>query len=285
MLKQLTSVKEYMDFINEINRDPSFSDPMLSSEEQIRCNLLAAPDKPTNRIWGIFEGTELVGLFVFLVLEEEAYLEMLVGLSRNLNAYKEMLSFLKETYKGWQADFVYNPKNHLLHSLLADERARFEAEQQKMVLERDVACQGGRQIDLEGEISGQGGLQIELYSPKYREQYTAIHSRDGYWTADKVIDAPDRFRILLALEQDRVVGYMDVTHKYEENEPYDLFVAEAYRRKGYGRAMLSRAIELNRPKAMMLLVDTDNTAAISLYESLGFAKAVGENNMTAHALL
>ena len=29
MLKQLTSVKEYMIFFNEINRDPSFSDPML----------------------------------------------------------------------------------------------------------------------------------------------------------------------------------------------------------------------------------------------------------------
>lgn len=285
MLKKLTNVKEYMDFVNEINRDPDFSDPMLSSEEQIRCNLLAAPDKPTNRIWGVFEETKLVGLFVFLVLEEEAYLEMLVGLSRNLNAYKELLSFLKETYKGYQADFVYNPKNHLLHSLLADEKAQFEAEQQKMVLEREVPCQDSRQIQPEKKIPGQSGHQIELYSPKYREQYTAIHSRDVYWTADKVIDAPDRFRILLALEQDQVVGYLDVTHKYEENEPYDLFVKKEYRRKGYGKAMLSRAIELNRPKAMMLLVDADNTAAISLYESLGFVRAVDGDNMTAHVVL
>lgn len=284
MLKPLTSVKEYMDFINEINRDPDFSDPMLSSEEQIRCNLLAAPDKPTNRIWGVFEETKLVGLFVFLVLEEEAYLEMLVGLSRNLNAYKEMLSFLKETYKGYQADFVYNPKNHLLHSLLTNEEARFEAEQQKMVLEKEVPGQDGHKIVSEWEVPDQADRQIKLYNPKYREQYTAIHSRDGYWTADKVIDAPDRFRILLALEQGRVVGYLDITHKYEENEPYDLFVKKEYRRKGYGKAMLSRAIELNRPKAMMLLVDADNTAAISLYESLGFVRAVDGDNMTAHVL-
>ena len=40
MLKRLTSAKEYMDFINDINRDPNFSDPMLSNEEQIRGNLL-----------------------------------------------------------------------------------------------------------------------------------------------------------------------------------------------------------------------------------------------------
>lgn len=271
MLKRLTSVTEYMDFINAINRDPSFSDPMLSSEEQMRCNLLDAPHRPTNKIWGVFEGTEIVGLFVFLILEEESYLEMLVGLSRSLNAYEEMLSFLKKTYKGCQADFVYNPGNHLLHALLAGEKSWFEAEQQKMVLKREVPCQDSR--------------RIELYSPKYREQYIAIHSRDGYWTADKVIGAPDRFRILLAIEQGEVVGYIDVTHKYEENEPYDVFVKESCRRKGYGRALLAKAIELNSPRGMMLLVDAHNTAAISLYESLGFARAVGENNITAHVLL
>ncbi|WP_251209541.1 GNAT family N-acetyltransferase [Acetatifactor aquisgranensis] len=140
-----------------------------------------------------------------------------------------------------------------------------------MVLKRDVPCQSSH--------------KIQLYSPKYREQYLALHSDDGYWTAEKVIDASDRFRIILALEEDTVVGYMDITHKFEENEPFDLFVKEEYRRRGYGRAILAKAIELNRPKAMMLLVDTDNTAAISLYESLGFDRFVGGNNITAHVSL
>lgn len=271
MLKRLTSAKEYMDFINDINRDPNFSDPMLSNEEQIRGNLLDAPDKPSNQIWGVFEGAQITGLFVFLILEEESYIEMLVGLSRSPKAYEEMLSFLKGTYKSCLADFVYNPGNHLLHQLLLDEKSEFETEQQKMLLKREVPCQSS--------------LQVELYSPKYREQYIAIHSKEGYWTAEKVIDAPDRFRIILAIEQDEVVGYIDITHKFEENEPFDVFVKENFRRKGYGRAMLAKAIELNRPKQMMLLVDADNAAAISLYESLGFVKAVGENNLTAHVSL
>ncbi len=43
MLKILTSVTEYLDFVNEMNRDPNFSDPMLSSQEEIQCNLLDAP--------------------------------------------------------------------------------------------------------------------------------------------------------------------------------------------------------------------------------------------------
>ena len=73
MLKKLTSVLEYMDFINEINSDPDFSDPMLGTGEQMRSNLLDAPDKPADHIWGIYENGEMTGLFVFLVLEEENY--------------------------------------------------------------------------------------------------------------------------------------------------------------------------------------------------------------------
>ena len=155
MLKKLTSVLEYMDFINEINSDPDFSDPMLGTGEQMRSNLLDAPDKPADHIWGIYENGEMTGLFVFLVLEEENYLEMLVGLSRSREAYAEMLSYLKENYKGYQVDFVYNPGNTLLSGLLREEKAELDAEQQKMVLER--------------EIRHESWHQIELYSPKYRK--------------------------------------------------------------------------------------------------------------------
>ena len=271
MLKILTSVNEYMDFVNEINSIPNFSDPMLSSQEQMRSNLLDVPNKPSHQIWGIFEEEEIMGLFVFLILEEEAYIEMLVGLSRVAGAYEEMLAFLKDNYKGYQVDFVYNPGNHLLHNLLQNEKTEFEAEQQKMVLKEAVPYKSDH--------------QIELYSPKYREQYISVHSNDGYWTAEKVILASDKFRIILALEKNEVVGYTDVTYKYDENEPYDVFVKEEYRNKGYGKAMVAMAVELNKPKDMMLLVDVNNAAAITLYESLGFVRSVGENSITAHIFI
>ena len=188
-----------------------------------------------------------------------------------MKAYEEMLSFLKEKYKGCQVDFVYNPHNYLLHKLLQNENAKIYPEQQKMVLKREVPYKSNH--------------QIVLYSPEYREQYSSMHRNEGYWTADKVIEASDTFRIILAIDNNEVVGYIDVTYKYDENEPYDIFVKEEYRKKGYGKAMLARAIELNKPKAMMLLVDVDDKATLALLESLGFVRSIGENNITAHVLL
>lgn len=260
-----------MKFINDINRSPSFSDPMLSNEGQIKCNLLEAPNKPNNKIFGVFDDNEIIGMFVFLVLDDEAYMEMLVGLSKSKAAYDEIMSYLKEHFKGYKADFVYNPNNHLLHTALQTENAQFETEQQKMVLKNDITYESNH--------------QIELYSEKYRDQYISIHSTEGYWTAEKVINASDRFRIILAIENGEVVGYIDITHKYDENEPFDVLVKESHRKKGFAKAMLAKAIELNKPNDMMLLVDIDNTAALILYESMGFVKAVGENNITAHVIL
>ena len=138
---------------------------------------------------------------------------------------------------------------------------------------------------LTGEPDLSRDSRIQLYSPQFRAGYAAIHSTDVYWTAEKVLAAPERFRIILAIENNQVVGYIDITHNYEENEPFDVFVKENCRRKGYARAMLAKAIELNRPKAMVLTVNVDNAPAIALYESMGFTQVKGQNSITAHLTL
>lgn len=268
MIKRLDGAREYIDFINEINNDENFGSPMLRTDAQMQHNLFAAENETsTIRIFGVFEEQKLIGLFSFSILEHENYAEMMVALSKNPTAYDEMMAFLKANYKGYHIDFVYNPRNYILHRLLENEKADFEAEQQKMVLKNEAVYSSN--------------CHVELYSAKYREQYVDMHSTDVYWTADKVIEATDLFRVILAIEKDQVVGYIDITYKYDENEPYDIMVKPEYRRKGYGKAMLAKAIELNKPNHMMLLVDVDNVGAIALYESLGFEKVLGENSIAA----
>ena len=268
MIRIIKSFDECRDFASSFQGDPNFSDPMLSDEEQVQCNLIYAIDRTDRYVLGVYQDATMIGLFTFLVLRDEHYIEMLVGLSRNKEAYLEVLHYLEQCYPGYSADFVFNPGNYLLKELLDLRNAECEPEQQKMVLGTPALG-----IDTTG---------VELLSAQYTEQYCAIHNKDMYWTGEKVVQAQDRFRTLLAIHNGKVVGYMDVTYTYNENEPFDLFVLEEYRRIGYGRKLLAKALELNQPNGMMLLVDVDNDPAIRLYESMGFTKVQGQNYLTAH---
>ena len=268
MIKKLKKIDEYIDFINKINSTNNYSDPMLSNEVQIKNNLLESVNKKNNITLGIFDNdNNIIGFFIFLVIDEEKYAEMIVGLSDNELAYYELFNYLFDNYKGYNIDFVYNPNNNFLNKLLNEYNANFEVEQQKMQLTKF------NNIKRKNEVV--------LYADKYKEEYVNIHLKDTYWTGDKIITAFDRFRVILAIKDDKVVGYVDITHKYDENEPYDVFVKEEYRNMGIATDMLSYAIELDKNKRIMLLVDIDNEKAIRLYEKVGFEKVKG-NNITAH---
>lgn len=262
MLKDLHTLSPYLDFIHACSADPDYRDPMLLTEQQLHRNLLDAPENPNTRVLGTFENDTVTGVFALLVPEDEKYLEFLAGLSRSAAAYDELLAHLKSAYPGYQADFVYNPRNRLLQAALEALDAKFDPEQQKLVLRRTVPYVPD--------------ARIVPYRPEYRAQYLALHTGDRYWTGEKVLAAPEIFRVLLAIEDGEAAGYIDLTHNSAENEPYDLFVRKESRRRGLGRALLSAAVQENRPNGMALLVDIDNEAAIALYESQGFDRAEGE---------
>ena len=119
MLKDLHTLTPYLDFIRTCNADPDYRDSMLLTQQQLHRNLLDAPENPNTRVFGTFEGEAITGVFALLVLEDERYLELLAGLSRSAAAYAELLSHLKSAHPGYQADFVYNPRNRLLQEALA----------------------------------------------------------------------------------------------------------------------------------------------------------------------
>lgn len=267
MIRILRELDSFASFLTDLNHDPDYSDPHLLSKEQLKCNLRNAVEKQSNLVLGVFDGDQITGLFVFLVLPDERYLEMIVGLSRSSAAYREILDFLRVCYPGFQADFVFNPRNELLKRLLAERSAAFDPVQRRMTLD-----------DFRQEQDTEGIVPL---SEKFFTEYSDMHSKDVYWTAEKVFQATDRFRVFLAIEDGHVVGYVDVTHKFEENEVYDLLVREASRRRGWGRKLMVKALAENRPHGMLLLVDADNDPAIRLYQSLDFAFVPGGDNQTA----
>ena len=257
MIQKLTTFEPYRDFISEINSDPVFAEPMLQTAEQVEKNLNCAVHSPDQVPLGVFSDEEMTGLFVFLIVEDESYIEMLVGLSRSPAAYEEIADWLKKHYPGYQVDFVFNPKNTAILDMLHRRGAAVDPEQFKMVLTEEPPA-----VDTTG---------VEPLSEQYKDQYIAMHSTDGYWTGERVLNALDTFNIFIAEENGTVAGYIDVTKKNnEENEPFDFLVKEDCRRRGWGRKLLYKAIEANRPKRMALDVDIDNFPAIALYRSMGF---------------
>ncbi len=270
MICELHSPEACRAFVEELLYDPEFSQPMLSEPGMLENKLLSAFGRPDETVLGVYRDDALIGLFVFLLLNEERYAEMLVGLSRDAAAYAEVFDRLRTRCAGYLADFVFNPANRLLRARLEAEGAAFDAEQMKMTLADTRPAAG---VDARG---------VEPLSERTMPQYAAMHATDTYWTAEKAAAAPERFRILVALEGETVAGYLDVTNCFDENEIYDLRVMEAYRRRGWGRKLLARAIERNRPKGMMLLVEVDNAPAVRLYEGLGFTPVPGQNSVTAH---
>ena len=269
MIRQLDSLDGWASLIRDLSADPAFSDPMLSTQEELELNLLRAFENPNKRVLGVLspEGGKL-GLFVFLASPPDKNVEMLVGLSRSPDAYEEIVAWLRGAFPGYQADFVFNPANRPLRELLLRLGAFFDPEQQTMRLTGETPF-----VDTAG---------VEPLSEKTLPQYLAMHSTDMFWTGEKVAQTPQRFNVFLAVEDGVVAGYIDVTNCYEENEPCDLLVKEEYRRRGWGRKLLAKAIEENRPRDMMLLVDTDNAGAIALYSAMGFTAVPGRNSQTAN---
>lgn len=74
---------------------------------------------------------------------------------------------------------------------------------------------------------------------------------------------------------------MDVQYCYEINEIYDLFIRPEASQQGYELALLEKAIELNKPHQMMVVVDVDAKAEIELYTAAGFNRMEGQNSITA----
>lgn len=268
-VKRIRSFVECEKFVHRFNADNSFSDTMLSSDEQITNNLIKAIDnKENHRVIGIHKNNVMIGLFSFLVLADEHYIEMLVGLSNYKEAYDVMYSYLKEHFCTYNVDFVFNSNNYLLYDLLKQNGAEFDVEQQKMIYSNSVL-----NIDTVG---------VELLTQQFIDSYLEMHNKDLYWTGDKVIEATDRFHTFIAIENDIIVGYLDVTHCFEENEPYDLLIKKDYRRKGYGKKLLAKALKMNAHKGMMVYIEIDNEPAICLYRSVGFVKVDNQNILVAH---
>ena len=265
MIKKITNPAPYSAFIGKYHADPRFF-AQPETEEEVLEKLNGQVQDGDNVAFAALCGGRAAGLFTFLYLKEEKYMEMLTGLSVDPDAYDGLFSYLRENYPEHEIYFVFNPENELLKSKLRKIGAEFSAEQMKMIHS--------------GDIPGSDTGGTELLSPEYYGQYIEMHNKDLYWTGDKVIEAKEKFKTVIIKEGKTLAGYIDFSQGRAENGVFDLLVKPEYRRKGYGRKLLIKALQLNAPNGMRLEVDIDNYKAMNLYYSAGFRQVEHQNVLT-----
>lgn len=266
MIKEVELLNDYMGFIDSFHIDDSFIDPNIIDKDT-KYNLLNKK-KDNRHSYIVLKDNKIIGAFILLILEDESYIEVLIGLSKDINAYNEFFTYLKNNYKGYQVDFVFNPKNYLLKDILIKNNAIFDIEQMKMKYNHN-------KLDISYDI-------VIPLSERYYKEYIELHEKDTYWTGDKILKALDKFNVYIIVIDNHVIGYIDVTFCYRENEPYDIFIKEEYRNKGFAKKLLAKALYENKGKDMALNVNIDNIPAIKAYKAIGFIECDTPHSLTAH---
>ena len=65
-------------------------------------------------------------------------------------------------------------------------------------------------------------------------------------------------------------------------DKYTLYIKPEAAFQGYELSLLAKAIELNKPNKMMVVVDVNNKEEVDLYTAAGFVKLEGQNSITAY---
>lgn len=265
MIQKIYSFDEYEGFINELNEHPQYSDPHFTYDKNNLYRSLRSKDK---HAFVVLENGITKGLFVFIILLDDRYVEMLIGFTKAEEAFTEMFEYMVNNYCGYQMDFVFNPFNTAIFGPLKLKGAIFEPEQMKMIQS--------------GFVPNVLTNNIEQLSDKWVKQYCDLHSTDMYWTGERIVSALNKFRVFLVVKDGQVLGYLDVQSCYDTNEIFALYIKPEVLSQGYELSLLAKAIELNKPNQMMVVVDADNKEEVDLYTAAGFVKLEGQNSITAY---
>ena len=107
------------------------------------------------------------------------------------------------------------------------------------------------------------------------------------WSEQSLVDSVVREDTMFLVCEDaqEIVGYIGMYLSFDEGDITNVAVSPAHRKKGYGEAIVSKAVELAKEKQLemiLLEVRVSNVPAISLYKKMGFEEIGMRKNFYEH---
>ena len=96
---EIKSFEEYSNFILELADNPSYYDPHFAYDKD---NLYGALKRKDEYSFAVLENGVIKGIFVWLIIPDEKYIELLIGFTKSKKAFIEMLLHMENKYQGYE---------------------------------------------------------------------------------------------------------------------------------------------------------------------------------------
>ena len=261
MIQKIYSFDEYEGFISELANHPLYSDPHFSYDKN---NLYRSLKSKDRHAFVVLENGIVKGLFVFIILPDDRYVEMLIGFTKVEKVFTEMLEYMENNYCGYQMDFVFNPHNTAISRPLKSKGAIFEPEQMKMIQD--------------GSVPNVSTNNIEQLSDKWMKQYCDLHSTDtSRLMYQRLLDDNKGNGYILTVDnKSHCIAYWDKARDSELAGKAELICIHSLPNnwhKGFGSKMMDMVlsdIKSSGYSEVVLWVFRDNLRARAFYEAKGF---------------
>lgn len=211
-------------------------------------------------ILGDFRENELTSVFVFVIDGENRYYEAVWVLTENADTVADAVHYLKDNYPNFAGDWVINPQNTVVIKALED------------LGTESYGTSRGYLIDEPTEAVG----NIIPIEKKYHAEYSKVHSKDVYWTAERVIKS-DRFTTWVAVTDGHVVGYIDLFRDPNMSEVYDWQAPNSGLKTSLMRTAVSHA-----ESPVFIMIDDGETENADILGKIGFKRTPHRDNTTLH---
>ena len=223
---------------------------------------------PNDELLVSTDGDDILGLLALLVEPEDKYLEFVGGVFAEDNyvaVANEFFKYIRDKYKGYLLDAAYPEENVQAIEFMESVGAKLIGFDYEYRIKND----NFKSFPMTDDV-------IYL-NEKYYEDFIKHHDRmnsNVYWTGKKLIDALDKFDILIALENDRVIGSI-VLGKFNKKVDEIYFLSVEKESIHLEKALLNRGIRhafSSGTYELLLMIGKDDKKRIDVCEEVGFKR-------------